>query len=64
MFRVGKKNMMEALGKPGASTMISGSRPMNGMVRVDDQDCPDDALNDWVNLTMRFVGSLPPKVKA
>ncbi|WP_114009026.1 TfoX/Sxy family protein [Cohaesibacter intestini] len=63
MFRVGKKNMMEALARPGASTLISGSRPMTGFVRVDADDCSQDELIGWIALTMRFVGDLPPKDK-
>lgn len=63
MFRVGKQNMMEALARPGASTLISGSRPMTGFVRVDADACSDEVLADWIALTMRFVGALPPKEK-
>nr|WP_321444296.1 TfoX/Sxy family protein [uncultured Cohaesibacter sp.] len=64
MFRVGKANMMKALARPGASTMISGTRPMTGFVQVNADECSQEDLKDWIALTMRFVGRLPAKEKA
>ena len=61
MFRVGKENEPEALGRPGARPMINGTRRMRGFVFVDDEECGSEALDEWIVLALSFVTSLPAK---
>ncbi len=61
MFRVGKDNQEEALGREGAQAMEQGGRRMTGLVFVSEEACDDDALKDWVSLALSFVTTLPPK---
>lgn len=61
MFRVGKAGEGEALARPGAEIVEFNGRRMGGIVWVGADDCPAEALPDWIELAERFVGSLPPK---
>ena len=61
MFRVGKPNAEDALGRPGAQPVVMGGRAMGGMVFVDALDCGAEALRGWVALVLEFAGSLPAK---
>lgn len=61
MFRVGKENEAEALTRPGARVMEQGGRRMGGLIFVDEDDCSDAALMDWIALALSFVGLLPAK---
>ena len=61
MFRVGKDNHAEALGRPGAMPMEMGGRRMSGFVFVDAEDCDDGDLRDWIALARSFVAELPAK---
>ncbi|MEO0384592.1 MAG: TfoX/Sxy family protein [Pseudomonadota bacterium] len=64
MFRVGKENEAEALGRPGAVPMVFGERRMGGLVFVDTALCDDHDLMSWIALAQSFVAELPPKKKA
>ena len=61
MFRVGKDQEAEALGRPGANPMIQGGRKLGGFVWVEPDGCGAEALADWVARALRFAGNLPPK---
>ncbi len=61
MFRVGKDNEAEAAGMPGAEPMIMGERRMSGFFFVEDDNCDDSALRQWVSLAVSHAMSLPPK---
>ena len=61
MFRVGKSAESEALARAGAEIVEFNGRRMGGMVWVEAQSCPDQALSSWIELAARFVRSLPPK---
>lgn len=62
MARVGKDQYETALTKPGANEMDFTGRPMKGMVFVSESEiAEDDALNEWVQLCLNFVASLPSK---
>lgn len=61
MFRVGKDLEAEALSRPGASPMDITGKPMRGFVWVA-CDAPASAwLRDWINLSVRYVKTLPAK---
>ena len=61
MFRVGKENEAEALTRPGATVVTMGGRRMGGFIFVDEAACDDDAIRDWISLSMSYVSNLPPK---
>ncbi len=61
MFRVGKDNEAEALLRPGATIMEQGGRRMTGLIFVDEDECNDEQLSNWIALALTFVGKLPPK---
>jgi len=61
MFRVGKEGEAEALSRPGAQIVEFNGRRMGGIVWVDADECPAEALQDWIKLGERFVATLPPK---
>jgi hypothetical protein len=61
LFRVGKDNEDEALGRPNATVMINGGRRMGGFIIIPDELCDDEELAGWVTLCLSFVGNLPPK---
>jgi len=62
MARVGPERYEEALARPHARVMDFTGRPMKGYVFVDPAGVDDDQdLEEWVDLCLRFVLSLPPK---
>lgn len=61
MFRVGKELESEALRCPGASAMDITGKPMRGFVWVRADCAEGKALQHWIDLAARYVGTLPPK---
>ena len=62
MFRVGPERHDEALGRPHARIMDFSGRPMRGYVYVDPPGYEtEDQLREWVELSLSFVDTLPPK---
>ncbi|MEO4040903.1 TfoX/Sxy family protein [Hoeflea sp. CAU 1731] len=61
MFRVGKELEEDALARPGARPMDFTGRKMGGLIWVDADAAIDAGLEQWIDFTARFVGSLPPK---
>ncbi|SFJ88187.1 TfoX N-terminal domain-containing protein [Pseudovibrio ascidiaceicola] len=61
MFRVGKGNEAEALGRDGAEIVELGGRRMGGLVFVAAEMCDQAALREWISLSMSFVAGLPAK---
>lgn len=62
MARVGPDAYAEALEQPHAREMDFTGRPLKGMVYVDPQGvAADDELGNWVERSLAFVRSLPPK---
>lgn len=62
MVRVGPTLYADALARPYARPMDFTGRKMTGFVIVDEQGLVEDEdLRDWVQLSLQFVQSLPPK---
>lgn len=61
MFRVGRDLEAEALMRPGARPMDFTGKPMRGFVWVEAEPAIEAGLGSWIDLAMRFVGTLPPK---
>ena len=62
MVRVGPDQYAEALARPHAREMDFTGKPLRGFVYVDRPGFASDAdLAQWVDMSMRFVFSLPPK---
>ena len=61
LFRLGKDNEAGAQARPGAYIMEQGGRRMGGFVFVNEDDCSNKQLHGWIDLTLSFVGTLPPK---
>jgi TfoX/Sxy family transcriptional regulator of competence genes len=62
MVRVGPDQYDGALARPFASEMDFTGRPMKGFVYVAPEGFEDDEdLNSWVETSLAFVNSLPPK---
>ena len=61
MFRVGVAQEADALARPGARPMDITGKPMKGFVWVDATATAGAALDTWIDLAERYVGSLPPK---
>lgn len=62
MARVGPEQYREALDKPHAREMDFTGRSLKGFVYVAPEGFASDAdLAEWVELSLRFVRSLPPK---
>ena len=62
MLRVGPDLYEEALGRPHAAPMDFTGRPMKGFVFVEPAGTDTDAaLQDWLEMGVRFARSLPPK---
>ena len=61
MFRIGKDAMDEALTNPAARRVKMGARELGGFIHVDNDDCDDAALRDWIAMSLSFVGTLPAK---
>jgi TfoX/Sxy family transcriptional regulator of competence genes len=64
MVRVGPDRFEEALASHAARPMDFTGRPMRGMVFVGPEGyAEDDQLRGWVEQTLEYAGSLPPKTK-
>ncbi len=62
MLRVGKDLFDEAMARPHSRVMDFTHRPMPGMVYVEKPGFASDGdLKDWIDLSLRFVNTLPPK---
>jgi TfoX/Sxy family transcriptional regulator of competence genes len=61
LVRVGKDRHSDALRRPGASAMEMRGRPIEGYIQVESGSLGDAALKDWVQLTLAYVLTLPPK---
>ena len=62
MARVGAESYAEALRQPHAREMDFSGKPMKGYVFVDRAGFDSDArLSAWVERTLAFVSTLPPK---
>ena len=62
MVRVGAERFDDALGAPGARPMDFTGRPMRGMLFVDGAAIEsDEQLHGWLEQTLEFASSLPPK---
>ena len=62
MLRLGPEGAARALDEPDVRQMDYTGRPMKSMVFVGPQGLLDeDALAGWVDATVAFVATLPPK---
>ena len=62
MVRVGPDQYAEALARPHAREMDFTGKPLRGFVYVDQEGFEsDEDLASWVDMSMKFVFSLPPK---
>jgi TfoX/Sxy family transcriptional regulator of competence genes len=61
LVRVGKAQQAMALARSGAKPMAMSGRPMQGYIFVDPPPSDERALQDWLDLAVAFVSSLPPK---
>jgi len=62
MARVGPERFDEALSQPGARPMDFTGRPMKGIAFVAPKGyATNEQLRGWVEQTLDFVRSLPPK---
>lgn len=62
MVRVGPEQYEHALKRPHARQMDFTGKPLTGFVYVAPEGFEDDAdLQDWVELSLAFVCSLPPR---
>lgn len=60
--RVGPEQYGDALDEPHASVFDYTGRPMRGWVFVDQTGLGSkDALDEWLERRLTFVGTLPPK---
>ena len=62
MVRVGPEQYEKSLQRPYASEMDFTGKPLKGFVYVDPEGFEEDAaLQNWIELSLSFVHSLPPK---
>jgi TfoX/Sxy family transcriptional regulator of competence genes len=62
IVRLAPGDMEAALAKPGVRVFDLTGRPMKGWLVVAGDACSDDAvLQDWVERSVTFAQSLPPK---
>lgn len=62
MFRVGKAQEAEALGREGAREMDFTGKVMKGFVFVSADTLQEDKrIYEWITLATNFVGNLPAK---
>lgn len=62
LVRVDPKQRTEALGRPGAFAIRTGTREMTGFVAVTVEAIADEtALRDWIALALAYTATLPPK---
>jgi hypothetical protein len=64
LLRVGKDRQSEALAHSGARQMVMRGRAMEGYVYVDPPALNKQAVQNWVQLAVAHVQTLPPKAKA
>jgi TfoX/Sxy family transcriptional regulator of competence genes len=64
MVRVGPERFEEALATPGARPMDMTGRPMKGMAFIGPEGyASEEQLRGWVEQTLDYARSLPPKKK-
>lgn len=61
MFRPGHDNEAEALAIVGTRPMVHGGRRMTGFIFIDEGDCPPPVFDRLLELSRRFVETLPVK---
>ena len=62
MVRLGKAEYESALAEKGSRIMDFTGKPLRGFVYVDQEGFEsDEDLASWVDMSMKFVFSLPPK---
>lgn len=61
LVRVGKERQPDALSRPGARAMEMRGRVMEGYVYVDPPALEGRAIQEWLQLALDFVQTLPPK---
>lgn len=61
MFRVGKEQEAEILGRPGTEPVEFNGRKMGGIIWVSEKQALQDGLDHWIAIARNFVGDLPPK---
>lgn len=61
MLRLGPQCAEEALRRPNVRPMDFTGRPMTGMVYVEPAGLRGVALRNWVERTITYARSLPPK---
>lgn len=61
MARVDPEDSAELLLRQGVSRMVMGGREMNGWLRVEEGQLGDEQLAEWVERSLDFARSLPPK---
>jgi len=62
MVRVGPEQYQQCLAEPHAREMDFTGRPLKGMLYITAEGIRDDqALLDWLGLSVQYVASLPPK---
>ena len=62
MLRLGRDGAEEALLRPNVRPMDFTGRPMTGMVYVEPAGLRGVALRKWVERSVAYARSLPPKV--
>jgi TfoX/Sxy family transcriptional regulator of competence genes len=61
LVRVGKEQHRAALARPGAGPMVMRGKPIEGYILVDGEGLRASAVEDWVQLALTHVRTLPPK---
>ena len=61
IIRFDPKSAVEVMEKKGAKPFDITGRPMKGWLLVEPEGSKGTQLNDWVDLAMRFVKTLPKK---
>jgi TfoX/Sxy family transcriptional regulator of competence genes len=61
LVRVGKERQPDALSRPGARPMEMRGRTMEGYVYVDPAALTGRAMQEWLQLALAFVQTLPQK---
>lgn len=61
MFRLGKDNQDAGLALGSGQPMEMGGRKMRGFFFVEEAECDDERLGQWIKLAVGFASALPPK---